>query len=228
MPNRPTSFLPLTCLAVLLLMLGIVDARAQLLRASPSLVIKSGDFAFGSDAAYDPVNRMYLVVMAKELQVAPYGTLVGRFVDSTGTPVGSEFVIQIGWVNLPRVIYSADVVTQTGSGGFIVTWGDFPADTLGGRTVTFPGIVGTSVLSIGAGYGVHEVAYSATSRILGTAWTNHTAPHTTRFSRLPVPHNIASASTALQRVMGAGRPSCGIRSPTWPGMGRETSSGFFT
>jgi hypothetical protein len=80
LPTSSLSRLLLSaCFAGLLSVLGAPDAEAQILRASPSLVIKTGDHAFGSDSAYDPVNRVYLVVMANENNlVAPYGALSGR------------------------------------------------------------------------------------------------------------------------------------------------------
>jgi hypothetical protein len=187
-----SRFLLCAWFAGLLPVLGAADAHAQILRASPSLVIKTGDHAFGSDSAYDPANRVYLVVMANENNVvAPYGELIGRFVDTAGTPLGSQFVIQSGRMNLPRVIYNADI----GGGAFIVSWAD--DDTIHARTVVYPGVVSPSRLTLGSGYGVHEVAYSNTSRVFGVAWTNYWAPSTTRFARLLMPGGSVATTTLL-------------------------------
>ena len=66
--------------------------------------------------AYDPLNKVYLVVGA-------YGVLRGRFVKADGTPLGTPFQIQANPANFahfPRVAFSPDA--DGGAGGFLVTW----------------------------------------------------------------------------------------------------------
>lgn len=69
----------------------------------------------GNAIAYDSLNHVYLVV-------STYGVLRGRFVSSTGTPMGSPFVIQSSgnFTHFPGVAFSADA--DGGAGGFLVSW----------------------------------------------------------------------------------------------------------
>jgi hypothetical protein len=73
----------------------------------------------GNAVAYDPLNKVYLVVSS-------YGVLRGRFVTTDGTPAGLPFTIQAvpdsntHFAHFPRVAFSPDA--DGGAGGFLVTW----------------------------------------------------------------------------------------------------------
>ena len=88
----------------------------------------------GTAVAYDPINRVYLVVGAQ-------GLVQGRFVNASGTPIGGQFPIQTPgspFGAFPRVAFSPDA--NGGAGGFLVTWSesDIPNNaSMHGRMVAF-------------------------------------------------------------------------------------------
>src|SRR5688572_26141793 len=87
----------------------------------------------GVDAAYDPVNNVYLVIGA-------YGPVSGVFVNLDGQAVGAPFTISEGngHSNFARASYSPQL------GGFMVSWSseDSPTSlTVRTRAVSYPGSV---------------------------------------------------------------------------------------
>jgi len=87
----------------------------------------------GNATAFDPVNRVYLVIGAQ-------GLLKGTFVNESGVAVSSPFTINDPalFAQYPRVIYSPAV---NGTGGFLVVWhsGDLPGglNQVHARTIGF-------------------------------------------------------------------------------------------
>jgi hypothetical protein len=163
------------------LFIASASAQAQQLAAVGSTIdtIPGQPQVRGNDTAHDPTNRVFL-------QVSAYGPVLGRFVNETGTPVTSTFVISPGTVfgHFPRIAYSPHVFN--GAGGFLVTWhqGDGPAipgapysNQVHGRLVRYAAnpilgddvVLGTSPLG-SFWEAAPGVAYSAASQQFLVAW----------------------------------------------------------
>ena len=151
----------------------------------------------GSDSAYDPVNKVFLVVATcYNSGTCPVGlgNVFGIFVNNTGAAVGGAFAISSGDSHFPRARYSRDV--NGGQGGFLVVWsreGGGGANLIQTRVVvydpsnnsgtlvgvenTINGIAGNfgSSLSFAWLEGAVSVAYSPTSQRFLLAW--RTYPH---------------------------------------------------
>ena len=192
--------------ATLFLTLGTSYASAQLWRASGTTAISRGtDSVFGADAAYDPINNVYLVVMAEEDAARINDRIAGRFIDRVGNPLGAEFTIASGFGDLPRVVYGADVSNGAGgTGGFLVTWADYSTDRILARRVAYPGVLVGSVSTVGTGYGTSELAYSPTSQVFLAAWTNYYGSHSTAVERIGV-NGVPIGAPALLASGDAGR-----------------------
>jgi hypothetical protein len=171
-------------IAALITIVSATAASAQLVRLTDSQVLTNTESAFDADAAYDSGNGVYLVVMSKESRVPPGNTIVGVFVGPTGVPIGREFTITFGQVHFPRIVYSRQAPNgPEGNGAFIVTWADWSVNRIRAHVIAYPGWGIFPVATLGAGYGVPEVAYSETSQMLVTTWSNYYAPRTATFSR---------------------------------------------
>jgi hypothetical protein len=121
-----------TLALTLSLLAAAVASEAAAVRAGSTLAAIEA-ISRGSAVAYDSINNVYLVVSAQ-------GTVRGRFVDASGTPIGAAFQIQAGlnFGAFPRVAFSPDA--NGGAGGFLVTWSesDLPSNaSLHGRMVAF-------------------------------------------------------------------------------------------
>lgn len=91
----------------------------------------------GVDAAYDPVNNIYLVV-------GGFNAVTGIFVNANGAPLGAAFTIKPPSGGTPHAQYPSVAWAQhanNGNGGFLVIWPseNSPTDVgLHGRTVAYP------------------------------------------------------------------------------------------
>jgi hypothetical protein len=133
----------------------------------------------GTDTAFDPINRVYIVVSA-------YGPVNVAFVNEAGAPLTSPIQLSGGFAQYPRVAFSPHVFN--GAGGFLVTWhqGDgpviagSPSNQVHGRLVSYGAtpqlgpdrVVGTSPL--GTWWeAAPAVAYSSTSQTFLVAWQQY-------------------------------------------------------
>ena len=115
--NRLISRPRMAALAVLLILVtGLVaaPALAQAVRIGPTLNVTNIGARY-TDVAWDPINRVYLVVWGE------FGTVRGRFVSGDGTPLGpAAFKIPTTaaetWA--PKAAYDPD------DGVFVVAWQD--------------------------------------------------------------------------------------------------------
>jgi hypothetical protein len=146
-------------------------ARAQISRVGLNPLLITTPIR-GSDVAYDPVNKVYLVVAA-------YGPVWGTFTSASGDKISAFQINSPGpFAHFPRVTYSPDVSNGAGGvGGFIVTW----HESAGG-----PNFVNTRIVSYPAGpIGVQQtiptpvgtwwesgaaIAYSSTSNVFLITW----------------------------------------------------------
>lgn len=127
--RRPLSIL----LAFTAIVLGLVaPSSAQISRVGATTSVIAA-FARGNDTAYDPVNRVYLVVGGN-------GTLQAAFVNEAGVAVTGSVPVSDPnlYAQYPRVIYSPAV---NGTGGFLIVWhsADYAngANQVHGRTISF-------------------------------------------------------------------------------------------
>ena len=155
----------------------------------------------GVDAAYDPVNNVYLVIGA-------YGPVTGVFVGLDGQAVGAPFAISggAGHSNFARARYSPQL------GGFMVTWSseDSPTSlTVRTRGVTYPGaLVGSENVVSDAGTrpwleASPAIAYSSTSQQFLIVWQGY-PPSITIKARL-VGLNGAGVGSIVELSSGYGR-----------------------
>jgi hypothetical protein len=91
--------------------LSAAPVLAQASRLGPSFGLQTNTPALFPDAAYDPVNNVYLVV-------AGNSTIQGQYVSADGAPLGNQFRID----GLPAYAQTARVAYSPHSGGFLVTW----------------------------------------------------------------------------------------------------------
>jgi hypothetical protein len=90
-------------------------AFGQAVRSGNTFDISAGGWGRFTDVAWDPTNRVYLVVWGA------FGTVRGRFVSADGTPLGpAPFDVDAttAYANTPAVTYDAD------DGVFMVVWQD--------------------------------------------------------------------------------------------------------
>ena len=177
------------------------NATAQLVvMSSPRIIITptAPDNVFGSDAAYDPANHVYLVVMGLEQGATLVGSVMGAFLDTDGQMLGTPFVVHSGLrANFARAIYSPHVSNgMGGTGGFLVTWSEL--NTTYVCLVAYPsGIVG-AVQTLAPGYnGPVETAYSPVSRIFVSAWESKDVPAAARFMRIATSGFPVGAAVSL-------------------------------
>jgi len=158
--------LVLACLSLLFAR----PASAQLTVGANNNLITGVGVLIGNDIAYDPVNDIYLSVVA-------YGPVYGVFVSPAGTAAGGLITIAAGGTSFghyPKTVYSPDL--NGGNGGFLVTW---HADGyLHSKVVAYPGgVVSTDrVISDGTQAGTRPggstgLAYSTTSHKFLVTWT---------------------------------------------------------
>ncbi len=178
---RPKLTRFVVALGVLGGLLTSMPAYAQLSRVGPSTAAYyPGSVMRGTDTAYDPVNDVFLLVMA-------YGPVYGVFVSgATGAAVTPGFTIadgSLGFSSFPAVEYSPQA--NKGQGGFLVVWhaGNAPPNHIYGRMVAYAGagLAGqliTSPATISGGdqggsfwENIPSIAYSRTSQRFLVAWT---------------------------------------------------------
>lgn len=145
-------------------------AQAQVSVPSGTQTALAG-FVRGVDAAYDPVNNVYLVVGGA-------GHITGVFVNASGVPQTAAFPIKSsgGYGAFPRVAYSPHA--NNGNGGFLVAWSseEPPTVRLRGRMVAYPGTAISNETIISGptsswlDVGVLDLAYSVTSQRFFVAW----------------------------------------------------------
>ena len=149
-----------------ILLAGAFPAAAQLTSLSGTVypIGTTSGTNRGGDAAYDPVNHVYLAI-------GDFGPVRGVFVDAAGNAVTGGFTVAPGYSNYARAQYAADI------GGFLVSWNseDTPGNwNLHARVVTYPGNLGAdNVISDALGVNgeaASAVAYSPTSRRFLVAW----------------------------------------------------------
>lgn len=133
-------------------------------------------YSRGSSVAFDPVNKVYLVISA-------YNTPVNAiFINESGAAASAPFVVgpTCAGAHFPRAAYSPDA--DNGGGGFLVTW---HCDTAGS---TFPFVHGAMVSFAHGAYGTDttldtagawwengpNVAYSTTSKEFLVVWRSPT------------------------------------------------------
>ncbi len=152
-------------------------ASAQIARAGLTRTLFSGDFVLGPDAAYDPVNEVYLVLMPRENQDGNLGSLLAVFVDHLGIPAQPPFPIASdGRAGFTRATYSPTVSNGAGGfGAFLVTWSEPWGATIASprtysRIVAYPNrLVGVQNV-IDDVYGPREVAAARGGGIFGTVF----------------------------------------------------------
>ena len=167
-------------LAATLLVGLALPAEAQLITRVGATVdtIPGQPLVRGTDAAHDPVRQVYL-------QVSAYGPVTGRFLNNSGSPVGTVFTISPGTAfgHYPAVAYSPHI---NGTGGFLVVWnqgdgpvvGPFPSNQVHARTIAYnngAAVLGTDFV-VGQSPGGNwteaapALAYSVTSQQFLVAW----------------------------------------------------------
>lgn len=156
-------------------------AGAQVGRAGETFaVISTPDLKRRPDVAYDPVNRVYLVVSGVNV-------LWGRFVGADGTLLGEPFPIPQapGTQQAPRVAYGGGV--DNGQGGFLVTWLDWRGGDLSnvyGRLVAYraggqPAFLSAEIRIAAPAGGAHSelgmpaVAYATGSGLFLVTWMQY-------------------------------------------------------
>lgn len=155
----------------------------------------------GVDAAYDPVNNVYLVIGA-------YGPVTGVFVNLDGQAVGAPFTISggAGHSNFARARYSPQL------GGFMVTWSSEDSSTsltVRTRGVSYPGaLVGSENVISDAGTrpwleASPAIAYSSTSQQFLIVWQGY-PPSITIKARL-VDLSGAGVGSIVELSSGYGR-----------------------
>jgi PKD repeat protein len=179
--SMPRLIRPLALgVSTLALLCSPAPAAAQLSRVGatvPVLTIATT----GTYVAHDPKNDLYLVVQG-------YGPVYGTFVDTSGHPVTSSFIIHsfadgVTWGLLPAVAYSPDVSNGAGGqGGFLVSWHQgvnaptsiyvaVVAYEAPSRLVTAPVVVSAPGDSYGSSWlSWPVIAYSQTSREFLVVW----------------------------------------------------------
>jgi hypothetical protein len=152
--------------AFAILLAGAFPAVAQLTNLSGTVypIGTTTGTNRGGDAAYDPVNHVYLAI-------GDFGPVRGVFVDAAGNAVTGGFAVAPGYSNYARAQYSVDI------GGFLVAWNseDTPGNwNLHTRVVTYPGNLGAdNVISDALGVtgeASPAIAYSPTSKRFLVAW----------------------------------------------------------
>lgn len=209
-------------------------ARAQITQVglNPLLVTTT---VRGSDVAYDPVNKVYLVVGA-------YGSVWGSFTTLSGDLISAFPINAPGpFAHFPRVIYSPDVSNGVGGvGGFIVTWHESPggANFVNTRVVAYPAGPVSLQQTIAAPVGTWwesgaSIAYSTTSRVSLVTWRS--ADYLIWGARLDVNGNlIGTAFQISQTGQGARDPSVAWNSATdqfgiiYDGWGATSTQTTFT
>jgi hypothetical protein len=169
-----------------------VPAHAQIARVGPTIpAIAPGLVMRGTDAGYDPVNNLFLVVIG-------HGPIFGVFTNPAGTPVTPVFAIMDGvgaFGSFPRVKYSPDVNDggAGGLGGFLVTWNQAcgAVNCVFGKLVSYtttfgPLVQGLQLISDGSSGGSFQesgpaIAYSRTSRRFLVTWRTITCAIQGRF-----------------------------------------------
>jgi hypothetical protein len=194
------------------------DARAQLAAPDPAQIINTQDTSFGSDAAYDPVNHVYFVVVAREQDATNLGSVIGVFRDTTGK-ISPPFVVHSGSrANFARAIYSPDISNGTGgAGGFLVTWSEPFTNATFSVTVTYPsGVVGT-VNTLWSEYsGPVDTAYSSVSHLFAAAWeTKSQPPQVGMFARIGTSGLPVGAAVPLPNASGSWVIWSSIASVAW-------------
>jgi hypothetical protein len=170
----------------------------------------------GTDTAYDPANRVYLLVGGNYGGLGPAGggSVWGRFVNELGEPVTGIFSIApSGQANFPRARYSADV--NSGQGGFLVTWleeGGSYQNPVKARIVAYPGVVigseqqlseSTNPAWIESGA---AIGYSPISKKFLVAWmTNHLGVVPFHLALRLVDVNAVPSGSSLRISSGLGR-----------------------
>ncbi|MEO8084979.1 MAG: FG-GAP-like repeat-containing protein [Ardenticatenales bacterium] len=126
----------------------------------------------GNDSAYDPINRVYLVI-------GTHGTLNGAYVNEAGAALTGPFPLSDPnlFAQYPRVIYSPEV---NGTGGFLVVWhsADYAngANQVHARTISYGGAVGADTVigfsqPLGSFWEMAPAgAFSTTSHVFLIAW----------------------------------------------------------
>ncbi len=71
--------------------------------------------------AFDPIRGQYLLVYAKTLSASPYFDIYGRFLDASGTPQGSEFLISSSTNDQLEPVVGFDPFNSR----FLVVWMDY-------------------------------------------------------------------------------------------------------
>ncbi len=146
-------------------------AAAQASRLGPTLVVASGAIRY-ADAAYDPVNDVYLVTGGA-------GAIVGRFVTGEGALLGPPVVLHETriYTMVSRTIYCPDL------GGFLVVWLDLRSDPrraqIWGRLLKYDNgsvsfLSGDFMIALASG-GAHSesgpaLSYSTASREFLVVW----------------------------------------------------------
>lgn len=155
-----------------------LPVAAQVARVGETFAaIATPDLKRRPDVAYDPVNRVYLVVSGANV-------LWGRFVGADGTLLGDPFPIPQapGTQQAPRVAYGRNV--DNGQGGFLVTWLDWRGGNLSnvyGRLVAYraggqPAFLSAEILIAAPAGGAHSelgmpaVAYATGSGLFLVTW----------------------------------------------------------
>ncbi len=171
--TKSTILIGVLCAGVL-----VGNASAQLVRVGSPRLVDAGDTVIGGDAAYDPVNRTYLIAMARE-GAGTLGSVWGAFVDISGNPLAPPFPIRsAGRANFARAAYSPHVSNGAGGvGGFLVTWTEPFVPGVFSQIVAYPNrVVGTAHL-LSPQYSLREVAYSPASQRFLVAWETSDAPN---------------------------------------------------
>lgn len=115
-PARPARCLGLAVLIAALVWLG-PGTQAQTPVGSTLQPAGAGGVTWrGTDVAWDPANKVFLLV-------AGNGPVAGIFLNAAGQAITSPFAIMdgsAGYAHFPRVEYSPDI--NSGAGGFLITW----------------------------------------------------------------------------------------------------------
>ena len=185
-------------------------ARAQLFSALDNPYLNAVPVR-GTDTAYDPVNKVFLVVGSTSgNSITP---LFGVFTNTAGAPITAPFQINVPGehAHFPRVVYSPHVGNGAGgAGGFLVAWhGGLFTNTIRTRIVAYPGLIvsaetqtpsppGSTFQEAGA-----AVAYSPSSFVFLVTWqaSNFTvwgATIATNGQRLVGPFQISPAGVGAR------------------------------
>ena len=187
--HRTSAFIRLPALFRILFVSAIFAAAIAVPRAASSQISRVGAVnslatgtpiptMLGTDVAYDPINQVYLVVVA-------YGKTYGQFINENGSANGQPFRIgnsdggcPPGFANYPRVTYSSDV--NNGNGGFLITWHQeancSPSSSrINSILAAYPGgVISTQRTLSGTGTRTTQgaaIAYSKTSQRFLVVWS---------------------------------------------------------